>query len=149
MPLLATLDTERGGRAFTRADEPLSEQVVENQCSVLFGGVLDCVEHDLGVLGGLVRIVDAGPRLYLAAAGACVHALGVAALALFERRVYEDFYEAMGADHLAHLVTGSAVRTDRRAHRDAAMAHDFGSDESDASDIGVAVLFAEPETFGQ
>jgi hypothetical protein len=61
--------------------------------------------------------------------------------------VHED--EAVVTDHLADFVARRFVGAYRRDDRNTAMPHDFGRDEPDASNIGIAVVFAESKPLRQ
>ena len=97
----------------------------------------------------LVRVVHAREIINLAPPRPGVHALCVTPLANLDGRVNEDFDETLGSHHAAHFVARRAVRTHRRADGDAAVAHDLGRDEADASDVRVAVVPAEAQAFRQ
>src|SRR5688500_14209591 len=96
----------------------------------------------------LVRVVAACELLALAAACFGVHALDVAPLADLQRRVHEDLYEVLLADHVAHVVACGAVGADGRAQDDAPVPHYFGRNETDPTDVDVPVLLAEAEPLG-
>src|ERR1041385_3640095 len=101
------------------------------------------------IASALASAVAPSVSMVSSAARLGVHSFDVARLAYAQRRVDEDLDESIRADHVAHAVARGAIRTDRGAHGGAAMAHDFGGDESDAQDVRVAILFGEAETFGQ
>src|SRR4051812_14074420 len=105
---------------------------------VVLSRVPEGIQDQVGVLGRLVRVVDASPRRDLAGSGPCIHALGITPLALLQRGVDEDFDEPIGADHLPHLVARGAIGADSGAYRDAAMPSDLRGYETDAADVGIA-----------
>src|SRR5215471_8676733 len=59
--------------------------------------------------------------------------------------IHEDLDEAVLPDHVTHLVACRTVRTHRGGHHYSAVPDDLRSDEADAPDIGVPILFAEPQ----
>lgn len=102
------------------------------------------VDGEIGLLGRLVRVVDAGEALDLAAASAGVDAALVSGLAVLERGVDVDKVEgavllAELAGRLAALLEGS----DGRSNDGSAGASQLRGDESDAADVDVAVLAGE------
>src|SRR6478609_2687348 len=123
------------------------QDVVERVLDGAAGGV----DAHGGVDGLLVGRGDAGELGDLTGAGLGVEALAVAALALLERRgdVDEEERAPGGLDHLLHLLAGLGERSDRRAHRDAAVAGDLRGHPADAPDIGLAVGLAEGQSRGQ
>ena len=95
---------------------------------------------DLGALGRLVRVVDAGEVLDLAGERLLVEPLRVA---LGERRDRASQNTSTKCSiWRALLVADRAVRADRRGHRAGARAGDELGDVADAADVGVAVLLA-------
>src|SRR4051794_10835782 len=111
----------------------------------LLGGLALGLADDLGVLGRLVGIRDAGELLDLAGASLRVEALDVAVLARLDRGLYVGLDEA-AVHHLPRLVADLAIGRDRgRDHRDAVARQQVG-DERDPADVGVAVLLRETET---
>src|SRR4051812_16319463 len=127
------------------ADETLLDEVREYRLGVLLGRARDCVQRKLRVVRRLVRVVDAREVLYLPLARLPVHALHVARLAHVERRVDEDFDEAVAADQRAALVARRAVRADGRAKNGAAVPRDLRRDEAYAAYVRVAVFLAEAQ----
>src|SRR5262245_26339480 len=51
--------------------------------------------------------------------------------------------------HAADLVARHEVGADRGTDRHPTMANDLSGDKADASDVGVTIVFAEAEAFGQ
>src|SRR5262250_1130440 len=70
--------------------------------------------------------------------------LALAPLADIQWGIHEDLDEAVLPDHVTHLVACRTVRTHRGGHHYSAVPDDLRSDEADAPDIGVPILFAEP-----
>src|SRR5439155_23517761 len=128
---------------------PSSTPFLQTAASVVVGGMAQGVELHFGVLGRFVGVVDAGPAADLTPARHGVHTLGVAPLALFERSIHKHLDESVGLGHLAHLVAGATIGTDRRAYRDTAMSGDLASHEADAPNVGITVVFAETESLRQ
>ena len=127
---------------------PSSWSVVSARCSDSLRRLDHRVEHELGVLGDLVRVVDAGEPLDLAGERLLVQALGIAVLReLVERGVDVDLDEL--SDHRSHLVSGLLVGRDRAADRRDAVARQELGDEPDPQDVRVTVLLGEPEALGQ
>src|SRR5919204_1681921 len=100
------------------------------------------------MFGRLVGVINASPATDFAAAGASVQAFCVTPLTLLQRGVDEYLDEPIGADHLADFIARRAIRADRCAYRDSAVAHDFRRDETDASDVRVAILATETQSPG-
>ena len=128
--------------------DPSSASRVEHVPERLLGRLRSGVDHELGVLGRLVRVVDAGEARDLAGQRLLVQALGVAVGGdLVDRGVHVDLDEL--ADQLAAGVAGLPVRRDRAADRGDAVAREQVRDERDAQDVRVAVLLGEPEALRQ
>src|SRR5512140_1434195 len=115
-------------------EAPLLES--RHDARALLGRALaDGRQHDVRALRGLVRVVDAGEALQLPLARLSPEPLHVARLAKLGGRVDEDLEEPVAAHHRAHLGARGAVRADRRADRDAAVAHDLRGHPADAADV--------------
>ena len=107
------------------------------------------VQGDLGASRWFVRVVNAGETLDFPSPCLGVHALDVAPLAHLQGRVHEHFHIATAPHHVAHVIACCPVGTHGCTNHRASVAHDFGSDEADAPDIDVPILFAKPETLRQ
>src|ERR1043166_56056 len=81
------------GLAGRGPDEAFLGEVGEYPLGVLLRRVGHCVEHDFGVVRGLVGVVNAREVLDLPLARLAVHALRVARLAHVERRSEEHTSE--------------------------------------------------------
>src|SRR3972149_3839461 len=128
------------GRRDLGPDKAARGEDLEDVSRVVLRGAANGLEDDLGVLGGLVRIVDPGKALDLPAPRHGIHSLGVAGLTDLDRRIHEDLDEVVRPDHVPDVVARGAVRTDGGAQDDTAVAHDLRGNEADAPDVGVAVL---------
>src|SRR4051794_7326215 len=113
----------------------------------VLGRVADRRYDHVGQLRRLVRVVDAREARDLAAAGACVEALGVAPLALVERRVHEHLEEWQAAPVLqaARERTDVANRADQAAGPDHAGAREQARGVGGATYVLVARVGAEAE----
>ena len=99
---------------------PRSTSVASTSCGLVERRAVGRGEHQLGLVGRLVGVVDAGEPGDLAGPGLGVEALGVALLALLDRRVDEDLDEGQVGrlvDRAGPLAAG-AVRADQRHQRD-------------------------------
>src|SRR5512132_2992552 len=104
------------------------------------------VQHQLGALGDLVRIIDAREPLDLAGERLLVQAFGVAVLRqLVERGVHVDLDEL--PDHRPHLVAGLPVGRYRAADRGDPVAGQELGDETDPQHVRVAVVLGKPVDF--
>src|SRR5262249_41831048 len=111
----------------------------------LLGLVLLGVDHDLGVVRNLVRVVDAGEALDLTRERLRVEALHIAARALLDRRLDEHLDErAELLDRLARVLARLVVRRERGG-----VPRQARGDPTDALDVRVAVLLREAEALRQ
>src|SRR5678816_2609058 len=107
---------------------------------------MDGVDRNLGADGGLIGIVNAREVFDLTGARAGVHPFWVASLANFQRRIHEHFDEATFANHGTTLAASGSIGTDCSTYHSATVAHNLGSNVSDAPDICVSILLAEIQT---
>src|SRR5437868_3733450 len=105
------------------------------------------VDHQLRRERLLVGIRDARELGDLAGQRAGVQSLGVSAHARLERGLHVHLDER--TDLAAHFVAHRAVRGDRRADHDHAVARQQLRHVADATDVGIAVLAREAEAFGE
>src|ERR1051325_2933407 len=105
------------------------------------------IERELGIRRWLVWIVDPGKAFDLAFTRERVHALRIAILAYLERRIDKDLAKTIAANHRATLIARRTVRTDRGANHCATVSHNFRGDETDATNVRLAIFFAEAESF--
>src|SRR5262245_44143758 len=84
-----------------RVDDARVPQVFEDHLSAFLGAQTRRVDPDLGVLGLLVRRIDAGEVLQLAAPGFLVQPFRVATFCDGQRRVDEHLDELAGLNQLA------------------------------------------------
>src|SRR5262249_28116452 len=99
------------------------------------------VESQLGLVWGLVRVVDAGEVLQLAGARFLVQPFGVALLACVDRRVDVDLDERQFALDMqsADAVAVLAIRADKAGHRNEAGVREELGHLSDAANVLLAV----------
>src|SRR5690606_4708424 len=108
------------------------------------------IDHQVRVVGLLVRAGDAGELRDLAGASPGIETLAITPLALLEWGGYVDEDEvAVLADHLADLASRLGERRDGRAHRDPAVPRNLSGDEADPADVQVAIGARESEARGK
>ena len=94
---------------------PSSSSSGDDDLRALLGSLRLGVDHDLGALRRLVRVVDAGEALDLAGEGLRVETVDVAPRALLDRRVDVDLDEGPERlHHLARLLARLVVRARSR-----------------------------------
>ncbi|VUC36812.1 unnamed protein product [Clonostachys rosea] len=108
------------------------------------------VDNQIGLDGGLVRVVDTGEALDLAGAGLGVDTTAVGLLAVLERGGDVDEEEvAVLLDGLAGLAAGILEGGDGGGDDGGTGLGELGGDKGDAGDVEVAVLAGEAELLGQ
>ena len=98
------------------------------------------IDRGLRTQWRLVRIVDAGEALDLAAPCAPIESLGIARLADLRRRRHVNLVETADPLHaFARIVARAAIGRNHRADADAAVTCDFGGDIADPAHVQLAV----------
>ena len=112
--------------------------------------LLGHIDGEIGILGSLVGVVDAGEPLDLAPTSLGVDAALVGLFAVVQRRVdvHEEERAAQVRDGLAGGLARVFVGRDRGGDDGGPGAGEFAGHEGDPLDVGVAVLAAEAE-FGR
>src|SRR5215472_14498606 len=90
-----------------------------------------------------VWIIDSSKVLNLTATSFGINSLAVAFFAFLQRRSHEYFDEAISTNHVPHVVTRGAVRTDRGANDDSTMSYDLGGNKADAANIQIAIFLTK------
>src|ERR1051326_820628 len=129
------------------SDKTLVSQMIEYQACVLFRINRNCLQNNLGHFWSFVRIIDAREANNFAAPSFCVHSLGISFFTNLNRRVDEHFNEPIYSNHISHVISGGAIRTNRGANGDAAVSDNFRRHKANTPNISVAIFFAEPEAF--
>ena len=98
------------GRATNRLaligfNKTLTPQIRENDASIFFRGVGDCFQCDLGMLGWLVRIINAGKVFDLAQSRLGVKAFGIPPFAFFQGSINENLHETINSDHASNFIS--------------------------------------------
>ena len=106
---------------------------------ILGRGQVGVFQANLGMVGGLIRIVYPRHTLKFTGPGPRVEAFGVPALAGSEVGVDKDLNEGFTHQGPA-AVAGLAKRADRRADNGSVVANDLGSYKPDSPDVSVAVF---------
>src|SRR5947208_1765322 len=83
-------------------NKTLAPQIRENDASIFFRGVGDCFQCDLGMLGWLVRIINAGKVFDLAQSRLGVKAFGIPPFAFFQGSINENLHETINSDHASN-----------------------------------------------
>lgn len=113
--------------------------------------LLGHIDGKVGILRGLIRVIDTGEALDLATTSLGVDPALVSVLTVLERRV--DVDEEEGATEVGDGLAGSLTRVlvggDRGRDDGGTGAGEFACDEGDALDVGVAVFAAEAEFGGE
>src|SRR6185312_16072862 len=107
-----------GCTAVSAPDSSPAEQLLDDQIRRFLGTHLRRVDAHLGMLGRLIRAVDAGEILELAGPRLGVEALRVALLGLGERRIDEDLEKLALGEHPPHHVPLGSERRDEGGHDD-------------------------------
>ena len=128
-----------------RTHEAPLHQVLQNNAGVLFGRLRHCLEPDLWVLRGFVRVINPRELFDLAPARLSVHALRVTRFTHLQRRIHEHLYKVLGPHQGAHILARRLVRTHCRTDDHAAMPDELRRHKPDAPDINVPVIFAKPQ----
>src|SRR5262245_30093271 len=116
---------------------------------------LDCfgraIDDAFGVQRLLVWITYTGEVLDLAGKGFLIESLDVAFDQHVQRTLHEDFDEpyAVTFDGGTNIVARLPVRRDGRGEHYHTIARQQPRDETDTTNIGVAILFRKPETPAQ
>ncbi len=133
--------------AFNSMHVAESLELGENLGDALVDGLALAIHDDVGILRRFVRIGDAGEVLHFAGDGLFVKAFDVAAHELVQGTAHVDFDETIVSDPLTRL--GARLRVRRDCGRDdrGVVPHQERGDERDTSDIDVAILAAESESF--
>src|SRR4030095_6626917 len=101
---------------------------------------------NLGIDWWLIGIVDTGEVSNLTCTRTLIHAFGVTGFADLNWRIHEDFKEMTSTYHQATLIARCPVRTHCSTDHRTTMTHNFRGNISDASDVSIAVLFAEAQS---
>lgn len=122
------------------------DDLVHNAAHALLGEV----HNEIGLLGGLVGVVDTGEALDLTAASGSVDTALVGLLAVLEGSGDVDQEERTSlADGVTGKLAGLLVGSDGGGNDGGTGAGELGGDEGDALDVGVAVLAGEAELGGE
>src|SRR5215217_2906773 len=113
----------------------------------LLGGLLVCLEDEVGSDGWLIGVRDAGELVYLPCESLLVEALHVALGSNLEGYVHEDLDEVY--DPAPHLVAGLLVRRDRRDYHRDAVAGEQVRHEAYAQHVYVPVVPGEAQALRQ
>lgn len=124
----------------------LGFEMAPNGAHAILGRRVQRLADDVGTLGRLVRIVDAGKVQNFAAARTSVHAFHVARFADRKRRIYVNFEEFEAAEGSADGIAIRSIGADCSANSGASVPHDFFGDEGDAHQVDVPVFAGKLET---
>jgi len=123
--------------------------MVQDQACVFLLRVGDGIQRDLRPGRGLIGIVNPGKTFHTPLTRLNIQSLGISLFADLYGSIDIDLDEAAFFHHTAHLIAGSPIGTDCRAHDNAAMTHDFRCYEANSLYVQVTVLFAESQSFRQ
>src|SRR5665809_47791 len=139
----------RGGRSrgWCLLDVAGLDQLVDDLLCGFLDAELVRAQFDLRAGRRLVGVVDSGKALGLAGARLGVETLDVALFADLERGVCVHLDEVLG--HHARLFSDRAIRRNRGRNHERAVALKEMGHERDTTNVRVAVLLAETETFGK
>ena len=104
---------------------------------------------ELGVLGGLIGVIDASEALDLSGAGSLVQSLGIASLALLNRNVHEDLNEVTAGDTAPDGLAVNLVRRDEAHEGDGAVLCEQLGDLTNAANILDTVVGGKAEVLVQ
>src|SRR5581483_2150898 len=102
---------------------------------------------DLGIYRRLIRISDSSECLQFSRAGFSIEALHIALFANFHRSIDIDFHKIRSP--ASDFISSVPIRRDQGDDCDDTVTGQQPGDESDSSDIFIAIGFAEPEILTQ
>ncbi len=144
------IDGDGAHDATAAGTSPSSSSFATTSCADSSGECASVSITSSGLVGRLVRVVDAREALDLAGERLLVEALHVALRALLHRGCDVHLHErAPLLDHLASLLPRLLVRRDGRGDDRAALPRQPRGDPADALDVRVAVLLREAEALGE
>src|SRR5262245_7871419 len=88
----------------SQAERPLRLEERQYFVREVVDALLAAIEHELGLFGGLVRIIDAGESLELPCTGLLVQPFRVAGFADLDRRIDKDLNEFARFEQGSHRV---------------------------------------------
>ena len=104
------------------------------------------LNHDFRIQWRFVRVADAGKVFHFASDGFLIHAFDVTLDTKLQRGIDKNFDKVL--DLRPNFVAHGTIGRDCSRDRDSTMLGNQAADKSDASDVFVAVFFAETETLG-
>src|SRR5260370_42567164 len=117
----------------------MASQVLENKARVFFQTLIDSLYSYFRMPWRFVGIIDSSNVLNLTTTSFFINSLCVASFAFFQRRIHEYFDKAISTNHVPHVVTRGAIRTDRSANDDSTVSYDLGSNKAEAANVQIAV----------
>lgn len=123
--------------------EPEFMQAGEDDVCTLLNRFSTAIDHDLRMKRFFVRVGHAGKLLNLTGEGFLIEPFHVAGDKGVQRAFNVHFHKVANA--LAHFVADRAIRGNCGGNGDGSVAGQEMRDIADTADVGIAVLFAEPQ----
>src|SRR5688500_13764450 len=147
MPLSARAPVVLRFLRLPRPEVPEELELLYDPAGALIRRLLIGLEDEIGGVGRLVRVRDAGELLYLPGESLLVEALDVPLRAHLQRSIDEDLDEVY--DPAPHLVPRLLVRRDGADDHTHPVAREQVRHKADPEHVDVAIIPGESEAFGQ